>query len=96
MPTESTPRRESIVAPRAKLNTEQAANAVGKVAAQLGNRSSQKLELLATCLWIERREGITGEQEILSRLKELKPQYSEQEVQRGLEDARQLAASLAE
>ncbi len=74
---------------------EQAANAVAEVAAQLGDRNSQKLELLATCLWVERREGITGEPEILSRVQELKPKYSEQEVQRGLEDARKLVASLA-
>ncbi len=73
-----------------------AATAVGEVAAQLGDGSSQKLELLATCLWVQRSEGITREQQILLRVKTLKPQYAEPEVKRGLEDAQELVNSLAQ
>jgi uncharacterized protein YwgA len=73
----------------------EAASAIGRVAAQLGERNSQALELLATCLWAERKEKVTEDQKILARVRELKPKYSEGEVRGGLEDARGIAASLA-
>ncbi len=73
----------------------EAVSAIGRVANQLGKRNSKALELLATCLWVEREEDVTEEQEILTRVGELKPKYREGEVRGGFEDAREIAASLA-
>lgn len=88
---EPTPQGRTIAA---RLPDEPA-KAIRRVAEELGTRDSQALELLATALWVEKKETITKDEEIISRVQELKPKYTEEQVQRGLKDARELAASLA-
>lgn len=86
---EPTPQGRAAV----KLSAD-AATALGRVAGFLGQRNSQSLELLATALWVEKRQEITAEEGIVSRVRELKPKYDEEQVRVGLEDARKLVASL--
>ena len=71
------------------------AKAVERVAAGLGDRKSQELELIATCLWVERKDGISEPTGVVSRVKAVKPKYDEQTVRRSLDEARGLAESLA-
>ena len=69
--------------------------AIGNVAAQLGNRKSQELELIATCLWVERIENTIGDDHIVSRVRAVKPRFAEDEARHGLHQARDLYAALA-
>jgi len=69
-------------------------DAIQKVARALGQRDSRQLELLATCLWVERHENITDDKSIIARVKELKPKYEREEIRRGLQDARRMAEEL--
>ena len=87
---EPTPQGRTIAA---RLPDEPA-KAIRRVAKELGKRNSQDLELLATSLWVEREEKKTEEEEIISRVRKLKPKYTKEQVQQGLKDARALAASL--
>ena len=70
--------------------------AISRVARKLGESKSQELELLATCLWVERKEKVSTDEAIVSRVRELKPKYGKLEIQRKLKAARKLADSLAE
>ena len=67
---------------------------IEKVAQTLGKRKSQQLELLATSLWVQREECVTGKEQIAARVKIIKPKYNEQEIQQGLNDAIQLSSDL--
>ncbi|HUU98585.1 MAG TPA: hypothetical protein VM487_22860 [Phycisphaerae bacterium] len=69
--------------------------AVEGVARQLRDRKSQELELIATCLWVERKDGISDPTRVVSRVQVVKPKYDEETVRRSLSDARALAESLA-
>ena len=68
--------------------------AIGNVAERLGKRKSQELELIATCLWVEQIEHLTGDDDIVRRVQAIKPQFAEQ-ARRGLQDARGLVAALS-
>ena len=69
--------------------------AVERVAKQLGDRKSQALELIATCLWFERNEGVSDRAEVVKRVKLVKPKYDDDAIHRNLDDARALAEALA-
>jgi uncharacterized protein YwgA len=49
--------------------------------------NSNDLELIATCLWAQDVEGLTGEEEIVSRVKLLKPKYATFQIQQALTKA---------
>ena len=68
--------------------------AVQKVAGAFGTRDSRELELLATCLWVERQERVTGDEPIIARVQELKPKYEREEIRPALQDARRMAEEL--
>lgn len=70
--------------------------AVERVAEQLGDRKSQDLELIATCLWVERREDVRDSDEVVQRVKQVKPKYDAETIRRSLGDARAIAKALAE
>jgi uncharacterized protein YwgA len=89
---EPTPQGRVIAA---GLPDESAKAAIRRVAEEFGDRDSQKLELLATALWAEKKEQKTKDEEIISWVVERKPKYNEEEVRRGLEDARGLVVSLS-
>lgn len=86
-----TPNGEGI----AKTLERSHASKLARVAKELGDRGSKSLELLATCLWVEKRENKKKEDQIINRVRELKPKYSQDEVATGLSDARRVAASLS-
>lgn len=46
-----------------------------RAASAIGNRSSGDLELIATCLWVEREENIVDRDEVIARVKIIKPRY---------------------
>jgi len=70
-------------------------DALSLVADQLRNLNSSDLELIATCLWVEKREREAVDQIIIDRVKEIKPKYSTFEIQAALSQARQIALNLA-
>lgn len=68
--------------------------AVKRVAQELGNRNSQALELIATCLWFEHRENVSGDDQVVQRVQQAKPKYDEPTIRGRLEEAHAVAASL--
>jgi uncharacterized protein YwgA len=70
-------------------------SAVDRVATELRDRKSQDLELIATCLWIERKDGVSDPNAVVTRVKEVKPKYDEEAIRRSLNNAHALAESLA-
>jgi uncharacterized protein YwgA len=68
--------------------------ALERVAEQLGRRKSQELERIATCLWVERKDGISDESEVIKRVKAVKPKYAEDTIRQSLSEARALGKSL--
>jgi len=68
--------------------------AVERVAEALGTRKSKQLELLATCLWVEQREEVHGDDAIVQRVQQLKPKYGESEVREALTNARSVSQIL--
>jgi uncharacterized protein YwgA len=69
---------------------------VERVAERLGDRKSQDLELIATCLWVERMERVKSPAAVVARVRQAKPKYDESTIRRSLDDAHALAKSLAE
>jgi uncharacterized protein YwgA len=69
--------------------------AVKDVARQLGTRTSQELELIATCLWMERKKGVSGDEEVVRQVRQAKPKYDESTIRQRLQDAHSLVGSLA-
>jgi uncharacterized protein YwgA len=69
--------------------------ALNRVGETLGDRNSQDLELIATCLWFEKREGLSDRKVVVARVKEAKPKYDEAAILPRLEQAEALAAQLA-
>jgi uncharacterized protein YwgA len=71
-------------------------DAIGRVASQFGSRNSQELELIATCLWMERRERVTDDDALVARVMAVKPKYKEEgpAIRKALNDAREIAAAL--
>ncbi len=65
-----------------------------RVAEKVGSWPSKKLELVSTCLWAAVKENMRGDEEIVNRVKALKPRYSKQEVQEALESAKGLQKDL--
>lgn len=70
--------------------------AVNRVAEELRDRKSQDLELVATCLWVQRREKITDPAEVVKRVQRAKPKYDEKTIERSLKDADALVSRLTE
>lgn len=46
-----------------------------RAANAIGNRPSGDLELIATCLWVEREENIVDPDKVIARVKVIKPRY---------------------
>ncbi len=76
-----------------ELNEEER-KAISEVAEKIGDNDSQWLELRATCLWVERRECVNGDNAIVARVKKVKPRFSETEIREGLVEARDLLSSI--
>jgi uncharacterized protein YwgA len=68
--------------------------ALDSIASAIRNFNSVDLELIATCLWVERREGESVDDVITDRVKEIKPKYSSSQIQHALAQARSLAREL--
>jgi hypothetical protein len=70
-------------------------DALQRVADQIRTFNSSDLELIATCLWVERREGETDDQVIIDRVKEIKPKYPAPQIRTALLQSRTVAAQLS-
>ena len=70
--------------------------AVRNVAQVFGLRNSRELELIATCLWVQKREGLDDDASIVSRVRELKPKYDTPTIEQHLKKARELEAQLTQ
>ena len=64
------------------------------VADELRDFDASDLELIATCLWVERIELETDEEAIVDRVKDIKPKYPTQRIEKALQQARDLADRL--
>lgn len=71
-----------------------AGEALGRVAEKIRLLNSSDLELIATCLWVERREEESATDTIIDRVKEIKPKYSTTRIEESLTKARGLADDL--
>jgi uncharacterized protein YwgA len=69
--------------------------ALSEVAEQLRDLDSSDLELIATCLWVEKREGEVIDQAVCERVKDIKPKYSSAQIQSALSQARHIASNLS-
>jgi|GEM_PF-3148695 len=69
-------------------------DALRQVARCFGGRTSQDLELIATCLWMERREAVRADDEIVEHVRAAKPKYDEQTIEQALHDTRKIAQQL--
>lgn len=65
-----------------------------RIASQIGSWRSQDLELVSTCLWVQRREGVTSSPDVVKRVQALKPHYDGAQIEQGIRKAAELAASL--
>jgi uncharacterized protein YwgA len=63
-------------------------------ASRLSQFNSNQLELIATCIWAQRVEGISEEKDIINRVRMLKPKYGEFDVQRALVEAKAVSVYL--
>lgn len=69
-------------------------DAINRVAKQFGNRKAQDLELIATCLWVERKEDITDDDALVTKIQKIKPKYDEPTIRDALANARALRDAL--
>lgn len=65
------------------------------VASKLARFDSADLELIATCVYVEVVEGVTRDELVVPRVKEIKPKYSEGRISWALSRARRLHAELS-
>jgi len=70
------------------------AKALARVATAIGDADSQTLELRATCLWVERQEGLLEDKLIVNRVQKLKPKYTVERVAGELTAVRKLSKEL--
>ncbi len=69
-------------------------DAIDRTAQALGARKAQELELIATCLWVEKIEQIRDDENLIPRVRQIKPKYGEVAVRSALEDTRALSDAL--
>lgn len=77
-----------------KLDKPTDLTAIHRAAKAIGARDSKELELIATCLWVEKRENVLSDEKIAARVQELKPKYTPLEIKQHIKLARQLEKSL--
>lgn len=68
---------------------------INRVAKELRDRNSQDLELIATCLWMERKENILDEPRLVERVKQVKPKYDVPKILEAIENSRTIASALS-
>lgn len=51
-----------------------------RVASAVKDRPSSELELIATCLWVERKESLTDRDAVISRVRQIKPKYPVEQI----------------
>lgn len=73
---------------------EQARRLLDRVAKEFGQAKSQELELQATALWAKFVEECTDMDSIASRVRELKPRYTPDQVRQQVEAAERLESAL--
>nr|WP_320049416.1 hypothetical protein [uncultured Desulfuromonas sp.] len=60
---------------------------IDEIINRFGKRQAKELELSATLVFVQ-KSGITNEDELLSRVKELKPKFTESEIRESLDELR--------
>ena len=68
---------------------------VTPLANKLGDKRSKDLELIATCVWVEKVEKERDAGKIVARVKKLKPKYTDQQIESSLQDARRIESQVA-
>ena len=68
---------------------------VQRVAAAVGGEDTKSLELIATCLWVQERENLDSDADIVITVRRVKPKYSAKEIRSALKRARGLIEQLA-
>ncbi len=53
---------------------------IRRVAEAVGQQDSKQLELIATCLWVERREGVRDEDKLAEVVRNIKPRYTRDDI----------------
>lgn len=71
-------------------------NVIRRVAEAVGKEDSKKLELIATCLWVERREGVRDEDKLADVVRNIKPRYTRDQIVRANKQAHKLEQQLCE
>lgn len=66
-----------------------------RLAKEIGSKQGGNLELIATCCWGEQDNNISDDDEIIRRVRELKPKYNEETIRKGLQEYRQLRQALS-
>lgn len=61
---------------------------IESIAAMIGNKNSAALEVIATCQWAIGRENLDGDDDIISRVSELKPKYPREVIREHLSELR--------
>lgn len=69
--------------------------AIQSVATVFGEKDSQELERIATCLWVRRVERLTADEVIVNRVRTLKPHYAEFLIRQSLAEAKQAERQLS-
>lgn len=68
--------------------------ALDRVAKVVGKMDSKRLELVATCLWVSKREKVRREDDVVSRTRQIKPQYSELQIRQAMKTAAEIETKL--
>ncbi len=71
-----------------------AREAIDAGAKWFGKRSSSELELIATCIWVQDREGLRDDAAVVKRVRELKPKYADSDVTTAMGQAKDLRRTL--
>lgn len=72
----------------------EAEGALAAVAREIGPKKSGEVELIATCAWVASRELVGDQQELLARVKQIKPRYSAEEIRAQFEEFQRLQSAL--
>jgi len=76
--------------------SDEAHQRLSRLALLIGERPASDLELMATCLWVERNQGITDPVEVVKAVRQIKPRYEAARIERERQALRSLEAAVAD
>jgi len=69
-------------------------DAISRVVDEVGNKDSKQLELLATCLWVTKRENVKDDDRAIDAVRRIKPRYSDEDIRKSLQQAKKMESKL--